>query len=107
VSRHIYKKPEARLDLVQHFVYIGENNLGAARRFLKAVADDLQKLATMPGMGRMREFRRADLHRVRSWPVSGFENYLIFYEATDERLDVLRVLHGARDIDRIFEEERA
>ena len=105
MSRHIHKKPEARLDLLQHFVYIGENNLPAAKRFLKAVAEDLQNLAAMPGMGRMREFKRPDLHGVRSWPVGGFENYLIFYEATEDRLTVLRVLHGARDINRIFENE--
>jgi toxin ParE1/3/4 len=31
-----------------------------------------------------------------------FMNYLIFYRPIGGGIDVLRVLHGARDIDRIF-----
>lgn len=98
----IHKKPEAKLDLLQHFIYIGEDNLDAAERFLDAVEDALGKLSDMPGMGRLREFTIPELRDVRSWPVRGFENYLIFYRATERRLEVLRVIHGARDIDRIF-----
>ena len=98
----IHKKPEAKLDLLQHFIFIGEDNLDAAERFLDAVEDALGKLSDMPGMGRLREFTIPELRDVRSWPVRGFENYLIFYRATERRLEVLRVIHGARDIDRIF-----
>jgi toxin ParE1/3/4 len=37
---------------------------------------------------------------VRSFPVG---NYLIFYRPVNQGIEVLRVLHGARDIPSIFE----
>ena len=56
----------------------------------------------MPGMGRLREFDRPDLADIRSWPVGGFEDYLIFYRPVPTGIDVLRVVHGARDIAALF-----
>jgi plasmid stabilization system protein ParE len=41
---------------------------------------------------------------VRSWRVSGFRNYLIFYRIVPEGVQVLHVYHGARDLDALFEE---
>ena len=56
-----------------------------------------QALAEGPGMGR----QRPDLgDEVQSWPEG---NYIIFYRSNDEGIDVLRFLHGARDLDRLFE----
>lgn len=72
-------------------------------RFFSAVDDAVKKLAEMPGMGRLREFKHPSFQTVRSWPIKGFENYLIFYQPTARGIEVMRVLHGARDIDAIFE----
>lgn len=77
----------------------------AAEAFLRAVAADARKLADAPGMGGLRDFQDPRLAGIRSWPVSGFNNYLLFYRATDAELQVLRVLHGARDIDAVFAAE--
>jgi toxin ParE1/3/4 len=38
------------------------------------------------------------------WRVRGFERYLIFYRPTDDGIDVVRVLHGSRDIESLFED---
>jgi toxin ParE1/3/4 len=37
--------------------------------------------------------------------VKDFENYLVFYRSTDVGIEVLRVLHGARDVDAIVQDE--
>jgi toxin ParE1/3/4 len=100
----IERKPQAKLDLLQHFIYIGQNNLGAAERFLVAVEEALEKLADMPGMGAKREFRKPELVGIRSWVVTGFKNYIIFYKEINGGIEVLRVLHGARDVDRVLSE---
>jgi toxin ParE1/3/4 len=100
----IEKKPQARLDLIQHFIYIGQDNLNAAERFLTAVEEALEKLAEMPGMGRRREFKKPELAGIRSWVVKGFENYIVFYRQIEGGIEVLRVLHGARDVERVLEE---
>jgi plasmid stabilization system protein ParE len=39
------------------------------------------------------------------FPVKRHENYLIFYQSTEDELLAVRVLHGARDIAALFEEE--
>jgi len=107
MSRGITSKPQARIDLLEYFIYIGERNLDAAERFLVAAEEACRKLSEMPGMGRLREFAQPELAGIRSWPIGGFENYLIFYRETSEGVDVLRVIHGARDIDRLFEKPKA
>jgi len=56
-------------------------------------------------MGKTREVRNPRLSGLRQWRVKGFESYLIFYRPIPEGIEVLRVLHGARDIDRILDEE--
>jgi toxin ParE1/3/4 len=50
-------------------------------------------------------FRNPELRDVRRLTVTGFENWLLFYRDTEDRIDVIRVLHGARDIAAIFEED--
>jgi len=39
---------------------------------------------------------------LRAWPIDGFRNHLVFYRPTDEGVDIVRVLHGARDIEALF-----
>lgn len=99
----IHRRAEARLDLLQHFVYIGEQSWDAASRFLTAAQDACKLLARMPGAGAVREFKNPKASGMRSWPIKGFENYLIFYLKTDTGIEIVRVLHGARDLDRVFE----
>jgi len=55
-------------------------------------------------MGRQRGFRNPHAQNVRSFPLKGFPNHLVYYRAVEGGIEVLRVLHGARDIDAIFEE---
>jgi toxin ParE1/3/4 len=103
VNPTIHRSAAARLDLLQHYVYIGERNLDAAKRFLTAAHEACRMLARMPGMGALREFKNPATAGLRSWPIKGFENFLIFYLPTPTGIDVVRVIHGARDLDRIFE----
>ncbi len=39
---------------------------------------------------------------IRRWRVNDFENFLIFYRPIDDGIEVIRVLHGARDIESLF-----
>ena len=49
-------------------------------------------------MGVKRSFRHASLQDLRMHPVRGFERHLVFYRERDDGIEVVRVLHGARDI---------
>src|SRR5688500_2954342 len=81
---------------------MGERNLDAAKRFVAAAQKACHKLADMPGLGTERDFGNPKLAGIRSWPITGFENFLIFYVPTKSGINIVRVLHGAQDLDRIF-----
>ena len=66
MSGVVERKPQAKLDLLQHFIYIGHDNVEAAERFLTAAEEALEKLAALPGMGG----KRASLKNL-NWPESG------------------------------------
>ena len=59
----------------------------------------------MPGMGERRESANPRLAELRVWRVEGFEKHLIFYRPTQGGIEIVRVLHGARDIDSVLESE--
>ena len=74
-------------------------------RFVGACLSEFDGLADMPRKGRAREFKIPRFRAVRSWSVTGFPNYLIYCRDLGEAIKILRVLHGARDIDSILGEE--
>jgi len=41
---------------------------------------------------------------VRRWRIQRFESYLVFYRDTGRAIEIIRVVHGARNIERLFEE---
>lgn len=106
MTNRIVMLEDALRDLDEQVVYIGERNFDAAERFEKAVYNDLLTLAEWPGSGAKREYASPTLAGMRSWPVTGFENHLIFYRPIEDGIEVIRVLHGARDIARIFKQQR-
>jgi toxin ParE1/3/4 len=104
MSLRIVRHRKAKRDVLQAYVFIGEQNLDAAERLLRAVNDDLRRLAEMPGLGTVRESPNPKLASLRFLPVTGFRKYLLFYRATPTTVELVRVIHGARDIDAALEE---
>ena len=47
----------------------------------------------------MYEGRDARLADIRVWRISGFEKHLIFYRPCPKGVEILDVIHGARDIE--------
>ncbi len=76
--------------------FIRRDNPTAARAFLVAAYDSFEFLARNPGAGRTRD--DLGFPEVRSWRVAGFRRYLIFYREVPGRIQIWRVLHGARDL---------
>ncbi len=84
--------------------YICADNPEAADRVQEAIFDAFTLLARNPVLGRQRRFRRRK--NLRSWVVTKFVNYVIFYRPLPENrgIEIIRVLHGARDLDVLFSE---
>lgn len=90
--------PEAARDLdeiTDHL--IAADAPAAAARLVDAIEEKCQALARMPEMGRRREELATGLRSSLVGP------YVLFYRVTDEGIDVIRVIHGRRDIPRLFE----
>jgi toxin ParE1/3/4 len=94
---------KANQDLEEHFDYISQTNTDAALRFFDATRQTFTNLAKMSGMGRLYPVSNPRLSGIRKWSVKGFDNYLIFYMSTEYTIEIIRILHSSRDIDRIFE----
>jgi len=103
MPHHVHKRPLARQDVLEIASYIAADNLDAAERFLDAAEQTFALLASMPLMGRACEFRSPQAQGLRMWRVHGFERYLIFYRPSEDGVDVVRVLHAARDLESLFE----
>lgn len=102
--RTVSKKPRAKADLLDHYLFIGGDNPDAADRFLAAAEAAFEKLGGMPRMGRRWLSEDGRLDAIRVWPMPGWK-YLIFYRPVENGIDVIRVLHGAQDVIVIIEAE--
>lgn len=83
--------------------FIARDNPDAAGSVIEAAFETFATLAAVPSLGRLRKFRDPKLKAIRSWRISGFDHYLIFYRAIPSGIEVLHVFHGARDIEALFE----
>jgi toxin ParE1/3/4 len=86
------RSPQAREDILDIWRFIAEDSEGAATALVRRFDSMIHMLADNPKAGR----ERPELARgIRSFAVG---NYVIFYFPTPDGIDVVRVLHGARDI---------
>jgi antitoxin ParD1/3/4/toxin ParE1/3/4 len=85
--------PQARLDLIEIWTYIAEEDIDAADRVRERLHEAILKIAEMPGIGHLRE-DLAD-EPLRFWPVF---SYLIIYRADSGPLEIVRILSSRRDI---------
>ena len=102
----VTQRPRARIDLLEQFVYFGEEeSIQLAERYLTAVDETCALLVKQPRIGGSYDSDIPELAGMRRIPVKGFENYLIFYRSHSGGIDVIRVIHGARDIENLFKAE--
>jgi toxin ParE1/3/4 len=72
-----------------------------------AVETTARQLARMPGMGTPWESDKPGLAGMRFFPVTKFRNHLLFYRPIESGIELVRVLHGARDLDALLDEDEA
>jgi len=85
----------SREDLLAILAFYRAASPQAARRIHRAINETLHFLAENPAAGPKREELARDL---RSFPVSHYRHYLILYRPIADGIQVIRVLHGARDL---------
>jgi toxin ParE1/3/4 len=76
-----------------------------AVRWEKAVTAVLLRISQRPATGKLCKFQSDELAGTRRAPVSRFSKHLIFYQVYEREVFVLRVVHGARDLESLFSGE--
>jgi toxin ParE1/3/4 len=71
-------------------------------RFIDSIEHKLNLIADRPAIGSLRYARVLQRSNLRSFPEKRFQ-YLGFYIAFPDRIDVLPILHGRRDIPAILQ----
>jgi toxin ParE1/3/4 len=84
---------------------VAEASLETALRFYDAASSTLGNVASMPGIGEQWPSANPRLSGLRVWRIEGFVKHLIFYRQVDDGIEIVRILHGARDIDTVLEAE--
>ena len=95
----IRRLPSASRDLDQIWLHIAADDAGAATALVERIAAAVARLADFPLSG---PARPEIAPGARSLTVG---NYLILYRVAEDSVDVVRVIHGAREITRLLDEE--
>jgi plasmid stabilization system protein ParE len=92
--------PTARQDIRSIWRYIARDSVKHADLVEEAIFATCYSAANLPGIGHA----RPDLtsRNILFVPVSGYERYSIAYLVGSDPLRILRVVHGARDMPRLF-----
>lgn len=96
--RHYIVAPEAEQDLDDIKAYLTEE-AGAhiARQVLKQIKNAVVFLSRTPGAGHSREDLTSAA--VKFWPVY---SYQIIYKPTPRPIEIVRIVHGSRDMGRLL-----
>jgi toxin ParE1/3/4 len=100
MTRTLIIRNRATQDVRQQANYILANgNTTAATYYLETVELTFEQLISVPGIGKIVRFLPDNqIGEIRQWRVKGFTDYLVFYRVDADVIEVLRILHGARDL---------
>jgi len=91
--KHFILTPSAERDVSEIWDYISVDNPEAANRVLAALESAMVKVAKNPGVGHWREEFADKRHRFLL-----VYSYLIVYRHEAKPLQIVRVLHAARNV---------
>jgi toxin ParE1/3/4 len=99
VNARYVLRPKADQDLNQQAYYLAtEASHETGRRFLVAAHETFALLSTQPQMGRLLRLRHPRLASLRVFRVSGFEKMLVLYVPLSSGVEIVRIVHGSRDL---------
>jgi toxin ParE1/3/4 len=79
--------------------YSAQSGNALASRWEKAVTAALLRVVRRPAAGALCTFQSLELRNVRRTAIRGFPKHLLFYRLDPGEVFVLRVVHGARDLE--------
>ena len=107
MTPRIHLWPQVPDDVLAITQYLLDDSPTSAERFVKLLPPTLADLALMPTKGGRKGFRNPLLADVRTWRVPGFPNYLICYRPVPDGIEILAIVHGARDLKRFLRDRQS
>jgi antitoxin ParD1/3/4/toxin ParE1/3/4 len=92
--------PEAEDDLLCIWEQIASDNVPSAKRVIQRLVSAIDRLAQSPGIGHWRD----DLAG-REYRFFAVYSYLVVYRAESSPLEIVRIVHAARDVQRLLDPE--
>jgi len=102
MPRLTFAEPAIADILAQAEWYKAQAGQELATRWDKAVSSTVLRILRMPRAGALCAFRAGELRGIRRISITGFPAHLVFYQFREDEIHVLRVLHGARDLESLF-----
>ncbi len=96
MSQYRITLPASR-DLETIYDYFATVNIDAGSRFIQKFNQKCQQIARFPNSGRSYDYLRPNL---RGLPLNG---HIIFYAVIDEGIEIIRVVGGKQNLERLFE----
>ena len=93
----LIRSKQSEQDLIGIWRHIAADNPTAATRWLERIDSRIQSLINHPFMGENQPQFGENTRRI----IEG--SYLIFYDVLPDAIHVLRVFHGARKLDELFD----
>ncbi len=94
----IVKSPQYERDLTEIWLQIAQSNPAAADRVVMAIENTIELLGEFPGIGAPCPHLAPDLRRTL------WRDYLIYYRVEADKVEIVRALHGRRNITpKVFE----
>lgn len=82
--------------------YLEKSGEVLAKRWEEAVTSAILRVVSRPAGGTPCTFQSPELRDVRRTTISGFPKHLLFYRFEGREIHILRVMHGARDLERLL-----
>jgi toxin ParE1/3/4 len=83
--------------------YIAGHHFNASLRFLECVEETVRRLAICPVSGSPVKFNYSGAKGLRVIAVQRYRNYLIYFRPLADRIQLVRLVHGARRQRSVFE----
>ncbi len=98
-ARSVILGRAAATDISSIFLYLAmEASLEVADGFLQSLATAYKYPQRFPESEVELSECSPDIQKMRRWPVPRFANYLVYYRMYEGNVDIVRILHGARDV---------
>ena len=90
--------PEAQEDLAEIGIYIALDNDRNAEAFVTSLRQKARQISYAPRIYRLRDDLAPGLRS------AAFGNYLLLFRIVGDSIEILHIVHGARDLKRLFED---